>query len=734
MTTGDARSQDKVVILKRLLVFSVCTEEQLQFIAERTRLVEYKKGEIIYREGDPADAFYIVSFGRLRVFSKAEADTKERTLSILHNGDCFGEISLLTGESHSASVHALNDTLILRLEKKDFEDVINRIPSLVLHLSRSLSKRLRVRELGSEFSDTTIIGITSAIAGIGRTSFSISLATHLVRETAKAVAVVDFAGTSSLYQVPGQVLPQASDFSEKSADEIADSAIAQHPLGFQVLSAAGLIPAEFGERMVAPLLSVLANRFHYIILDLPIGIELAILKALVQSDLIFLLTDAEASHVIQTTALVHQLAAVMGSVEQRIRLVMNQPQPTEAIIDTVELSKQVGLSVVCSLPYIHFPLEQWDIVTLRQVLDNPFSSYTVAVRHIARELGGLLVGLALGSGAALGLAHIGVLKVIEREGIPIDIIAGSSIGALVGGLWASGRSAQELEEMALRMRNPWDIRKLFVLDVGTPVFSSVVGVILGILVGWLAGFWAGFLFGFIIAVTFGLILGPLVGGPIRGSKLMAQLEQDFGGKTFQDTRIPLKVVAANPVLREEVVFDSGSIADAVRASVSIPGIFKPVIRQGKICLDGGVVSPIPIGVLKRYGAHHVIAVNVFPSAAELSQHQQQQLQRRLERDAQLAQRSLWVRLLWRVRQEIRRSLSPLVFDVIMRSMQSMEHLIAEVACREADLTLRPTVAGSHWLEFFHPEKFIRRGEEVALQALPELKRIAGARRVDNNPQ
>jgi hypothetical protein len=84
----------------------------------------------------------------------------------------------------------------------------------------------------------------------------------------------------------------------------------------------------------------------------------------------------------------------------------------------------------------------------------------------------------------------------------------------------------------------------------------------------------------------------------------------------------------------------------------------------------------------------------------------------------------------RLRQELIRSVSPLVFDVIMRSMQAMEYQIAEISCREADITLRPTVAGSHWLEFASPEKFIRRGEEVALEHLPELKRIARVR-VDN---
>ena len=232
-------------------------------------------------------------------------------------------------------------------------------------------------------------------------------------------------------------------------------------------------------------------------------------------------------------------------------------------------------------------------------------------------------------------------------------------------------------------------------------------------------------------VAFGLVLGPIAGGPIQGARLMDRLQRDFGDKTFEQTWLPLKIVAANPVAREEVVFESGSIALAVRASVSIPGIFKPVIIKGKICLDGGVVDPIPVSVLKRAGANRVIAVNVFPTTDELIAYRQERTRLRAERDAALAGRSLPVRLLYRIRQELVRSMSPFIFDVIMRSMQSMEYRIAEVSCRDADLTLRPTLAGSHWLEFFRPEQFIQRGEEVALQYLPELKRITRVRSVDN---
>jgi NTE family protein len=722
MSFEPARPQDKVVILHRVPVFASCTDEQLHLIADRTRLVEYKKGEFVYKEGDTADAFYIVSSGRVRVFTRT-AHGDDKTLTILHNGDSFGEISLLIGETHSATVQALNDALILELQKKDFEEVINRIPSLVLYLSRSLSRRLRTSNRGGEFSDATIAAVYSAVPQVGRTSFAGALATSLRQETGRSVIVVDFSadGAGSGPQQP--VTPDGDP---------AEGTIGTHPLGHSVLNASLYATQPGGEQAIAPLLSALANRFHYVLLDLPVELNSQVLKALTQSDLVYLLTDPHREHLIRTNALIHQLQVSVGPVEQRMKVVLNQVAASgEGQLSPADAAALLDQPMAVVLPHTSALEGQRLPMELLRMLEQPSTPYARTIRRLARELGGQLIGLALGSGAALGLAHIGILKVIERERIPIDIIAGSSIGALVGGLWAAGHSADDLEKMALGFKNPWDIRKLFILDLGIPLFSVLIGIVAGLFVGILAEFWTGLLFGFMVCMTLGVVLGPLAGGPIQGARLMEKLEKDFGGKTFEDTWLPLKVVAANPVAREEVVFDSGSLADAVRASVSIPGIFKPVIRKGKICIDGGVVNPIPVSVLKRAGAHHVIAVNVFPTTAELVAHRQELQRRRAERDAQLATRSLPFRLFFRVRQELVRSVSPLVFDVIMRSMQAMEYQIAEISCREADLTLRPTVPGSHWLEFFNPEPFILRGEEVALRYLPELKRIAGVRSVDN---
>ncbi len=719
------KPQDKLAILKRIALFSACTEDQLQLIAERSRLVEYKKGECIYRQGDLADAFYVIASGRLQV--RSEANDQKHVHAVLHNGDTFGEISLLTGECHSATIEALNDTLVLQLEKQDFDDLINRVPSLVLYLSRVLSKRLRTQNQAAS-AEATIVAIYSAAKGVGRTVFGVALAAMLRRETKRPVLVIDFNAVEDephqLFDVPIQRRILPATVKRLWSSELVEQEILAHPLGFDFLSAGELTGGREGEMLIAPLVSELSKRYHYILMDLSVEVGPTVLKALTQADRIYLVTDSDSDNVVRTAALMRQVRESVNFRNEEIRVILNLLDSDSPRMSLDDVTNVLGRPASFVLPRIQIG-DELTLESLTTLLNDQQSPYTNRVRRIARELGGVLVGLALGSGAALGLAHIGIIKVLERERIPIDIVAGSSIGALIGGLWAAGRSAAQLEELAMRFKSPWRMRQLFIFDFSLPVVTLIIGITAGVLMGWAHGFWGGLSFGFIVCVLLGIITGPLIGGPIQGSQLTAKLQADFENKTFEETWLPLKVVACNPMSREEVIFDSGSIADAVRASVSIPGIFKPVTHMGQICLDGGVVNPIPVSVLKRAGCSRVIAVNVFPTTVELTAHQEELQRRRLQWDAQLASRSFPMRMLARVRQELIRSCTPLVFDVIMRSMQSMEYQIAEVSCRDADITLRPTLPGSHWLEFFHPEQFIRRGEEEALRQLPRLKQLLG---------
>jgi NTE family protein len=178
------------------------------------------------------------------------------------------------------------------------------------------------------------------------------------------------------------------------------------------------------------------------------------------------------------------------------------------------------------------------------------------------------VGLVLSGGGGRGTAHIGVLKVLARERIPIDFLAGTSMGSVIGAGYASGLSVQEMEAEALRMASlP---RLLDLVDRKLP--------------------------------RRGLLAGERVHDYFVGHLGPAT--------TFDDLRIPLALVAVDTISGREVVLRQGLVADAVRASVAIPGLMAPMEMNGYCLIDGGLLNNLPVDVARQAGAEVVIAVDV----------------------------------------------------------------------------------------------------------------------------
>ena len=185
-----------------------------------------------------------------------------------------------------------------------------------------------------------------------------------------------------------------------------------------------------------------------------------------------------------------------------------------------------------------------------------------------------MVGVAMGSGGAMGFAHIGVLKVLEKEKIPVDIIAGTSIGAFIAALWAAGFTAAEIERIACSFKS--SLSALFLVDLVLPVR-----------------------------------------GLIKGKAVRRMLESYLGDKTFFDVKLPLKIVACDIKKRKEFIIDKGRLVDAVMASIAIPGVFEPVEYNGVQLVDGGIVNPVPVSVLSREGVKRIIAINTLPSPEDI---------------------------------------------------------------------------------------------------------------------
>ncbi|MEA2031079.1 MAG: patatin-like phospholipase family protein [candidate division Zixibacteria bacterium] len=176
------------------------------------------------------------------------------------------------------------------------------------------------------------------------------------------------------------------------------------------------------------------------------------------------------------------------------------------------------------------------------------------------------VGLALGSGAARGLAHIGVLKYLEENSIDVGWIAGSSIGALVGAAYAVGISSHEMIQIIEHL--DWK----FMVKHFSPTFATR--------------------------------------GMVSGHSLTSFFHSLLGDAKIEDLKIPFRAVATDIHTGERVVISKGSLVDAVRASISIPVIFQPIRIAQRTLVDGGLVDPVPVEVVKQMGATSVVAVSV----------------------------------------------------------------------------------------------------------------------------
>jgi NTE family protein len=267
------------------------------------------------------------------------------------------------------------------------------------------------------------------------------------------------------------------------------------------------------------------------------------------------------------------------------------------------------------------------------------------------------VGLALGGGAARGMAHIGVLNVLEKEGIPIDLIAGTSAGAVVGSLYARSKNA--------------DLVKQKVIDLSQRRITRLIDPALPRT-------------GFIKGEKFNDLLASFLGGNIK----------------FSDLLIPFACTATDIDTGEAVVLDRGSVIEAIRASISIPGIFTVVKRAGKYLVDGRLANPVPVDLARRMGADFVIACNVIPNVLDRAHSPEKESPRGVK--------------------------DPNIIHILLQSLHIGTYSLVRFNLEQAEVVIEPEVAHIGAADFHHARECIKLGELAARKAIPEIRSRLGA--------
>jgi predicted acylesterase/phospholipase RssA/CRP-like cAMP-binding protein len=495
-------------------MFGALDEPTRQEVAGQLDPVHVAAGEVICKQGDLGDCLFLVVSGRLRV-SVAAPDGADRVIYDLGRGAIVGEMALLTDRPRAATVRAVRDSDLLALRVSSFRSLIERRPALMSGIMRLLVDRLLTvdRLLAVERprvpspAPRTIAVIAAGSAGPA--GLAGTVAGQLVRRLER---------TGSVFLV--------------SADVVA------RQLG---PGAAQRGPGEPGRAELTEWLHAV-ERDHDRVIYQPDQDDTAWSRlCLSQSDVALLVAMAGADPAVSA---VEARALAMDSLRcELVLLHPGQPAGTASWLRDRPVTD-----------HHHLRAGQPDDVA-----------------RLARMLTGTGCGLVLGGGGALGFAHLGVLRALEENGVPIDVIGGTSIGAIMAALYALGLDHDErVKRTALNNRH-----------LVTPTLP-------------------------LVSVSSGRRVDRLIAGYL-------------GHTPIEDLPVRFFCVSASLNRAQEVIHERGPLSHGVRASVSLPGIFPPVYSDGDLLIDGAALNNVPADVMReRVGSGCVIAVSLSAEARSLN--------------------------------------------------------------------------------------------------------------------
>lgn len=306
------------------------------------------------------------------------------------------------------------------------------------------------------------------------------------------------------------------------------------------------------------------------------------------------------------------------------------------------------------------------------------------------------VGLVLGSGASRGWAHIGVIEALKEAGIPIDIVAGCSVGGYIGALYACG-SIYKLKKFLLDM----DGRKVFsFLDV---IFSR--------------------------------------SALFNGSKRLQELfSAHTDVTTFEELNIPLVMMATDLDRGDKVALSSGNLIDALRATMSYPGLFAPVLNKGRWLVDGGLIDPVPVGVARVMGATTIIAVDLNSrkssydsSLIETTDNTERHMPNSLSGPKSILQKDLIQKMLHSQEKPETKGkealdeapIPPDIVETVMTSISIMQERITRInlAVDRPDILIQPRLGGMKMMYFDNVEQTIQEGKLRTEEKIEDIKKL-----------
>ena len=499
--------------------FGAIDQEQAVFISRQLERRVVERGEYLFRFGDPGDALFIVVSGSFEVLVP-DADGKESTVALVRRGEPIGEMALVADDARGASIKAARRSEVVVLSRDAFERVSLHYPQVVLGITRVLVQRFRSLS-GTRASDRlmgrSIVLLPGGTEGTGTELPSLESFAHALA---------------------GAMPPGVS------TAVVANSTVATE------LGNATIAFARPGDPRASALEGWLEEneaRFDFVFYvsdqDPASRSNTWIQRCIARADEIMICAGIDSDPALgPLESAVYEDECADAPVHRRLVLL----HETRSAV-----SHRSALWLGLRPHTTHLHLRRNDASDMRR---------------LARAISGRSVGLALGGGGARGIAHVGVLHALHASGVPVDRIAGTSMGAVVGSLYGAGfdfqQMLEQIEAMFVKL-NPFN-------EYTLPVYSL-----------------------------------------LRGRKPALAAHQTFGSLLIEDLRLPFVCTSTNVSRQQLEVHRSGGLAKAILASTALPGVTVPVVYEGEIHVDGGVINNLP-GDLLRSDCLRLITSDVNP--------------------------------------------------------------------------------------------------------------------------
>ncbi len=488
-------------------LFADLEPRALDELARRVEWVEVRSGQTIFSPGDAADAFYLVVHGRVRVSEPADPGSPERrAITAISRGESVGELEVVTGEPRTSIAHAVRDSGLIRISALLFERLLESYPNSMLRVVRRIvSGAVRARDVRREVerASTRSIAVVPAQSRLDTGALCSGL-----------TASLNEAGT-------------AMRLDARRVDAILGAGFAATDFSTQSRN-----------RRLLAWLNGLEGRYRYVVYQGDAEPSPWTTRCLRQADRILLAVDAEAKP--ETTPMLDLLRESGASAPVELVFMSRKHAHRRADIH--------GWRVLVGAEGHHHLMPE-----------------NIRPSHLARLVTGRALGVIFAGGGARGFAHLGLLRALQERKMPVDMIGGTSMGALLGALCAMGFSLPDVERIA----RATFVENNYLNDYTIPRVSL-----------------------------------------ISARKFLQRLHEIFGDTAIEDLPVPYFSVSTNLSRGRMVIHDRGPLASYVGASMAVPGIAPPMVDRGELLVDGGIINNLPTEVMHAMGRGRVIGSDV----------------------------------------------------------------------------------------------------------------------------